>query len=429
MNSSSLSYWGLLGPESTGSIRRTRTLELGAAVRKFNNLAVPGMGNVWYGKQIYLAALGLAVAEKGRHERNKLKNIETANAIEAIACWLSFENNQWKKDPRLKGSNKLKGTTDISFSKVRKPRFYVTQPMRMGIVQVLPSLGLVNTDSIRFNSFKLTEEGNVLVNRISEQYPEIYRRNGIIDSLILWIKESISDAALKNNDKFRMLLSPLEKLDLGSRALLKNFITNQKNINSASRCKAILSWMDMDYLLNRGHVGWKNKPVCIDEDHWADLKAGAFFFKTRKIALELLDELERNISKRNVNRISLIEANKELRKEQTDLAKAAELFLDLKYDPTPDKEATGFCRECIDNEISIRKLIERDGLGLKLKGEIVVPGPAFKGEGISNRNISEDEEDELPDSGILKLPEYISSRVQNMFYLNQDLKGNLNKWL
>ncbi len=33
--------WGLLGPEMLNSERRTRTLGLGTAVRKFNDLAVP----------------------------------------------------------------------------------------------------------------------------------------------------------------------------------------------------------------------------------------------------------------------------------------------------------------------------------------------------------------------------------------------------
>ncbi len=35
--------WGLLGPEMLASERRTRTLDLGATVRSFNDLAVPGI--------------------------------------------------------------------------------------------------------------------------------------------------------------------------------------------------------------------------------------------------------------------------------------------------------------------------------------------------------------------------------------------------
>lgn len=55
--------WGLLGPEFLPNARRTRTLGLGVSVRLFNDLAVPGLGGVWYGKQLLLTTLGVAVAE------------------------------------------------------------------------------------------------------------------------------------------------------------------------------------------------------------------------------------------------------------------------------------------------------------------------------------------------------------------------------
>ena len=83
--------WGLLGPEFLPNARRTRTLGLGASVRRFNDLAVPGLGGVWYGKQLLLATLGVAVAEAARSQGVKVQNIEVANAIEALACWLALK--------------------------------------------------------------------------------------------------------------------------------------------------------------------------------------------------------------------------------------------------------------------------------------------------------------------------------------------------
>ena len=62
--------WGLLRPETIASERRTRTLDLGAAVRTFNDLAIPGLGGVWFGKQLLLATLGvapIAYAERRAH--------------------------------------------------------------------------------------------------------------------------------------------------------------------------------------------------------------------------------------------------------------------------------------------------------------------------------------------------------------------------
>ena len=57
-------FWGLLGPETLNGERRTRTLGVGAAVRCFNDLAVPGTGGVWFGKQVLLATLGFGAHEK-----------------------------------------------------------------------------------------------------------------------------------------------------------------------------------------------------------------------------------------------------------------------------------------------------------------------------------------------------------------------------
>ncbi|WP_148300880.1 hypothetical protein [Asaia platycodi] len=123
--------WGLLGPEQLAGSRRTRTLGLGAAVRKFNQLAVPGLGGVWFAKQLFLATLGVRIADRLRLSSTNVKAIEIANAVEALACWCAFRNNGWTSDSRLRGRQKLTGTDDLTFSRLRQPRFYVTQPMRM----------------------------------------------------------------------------------------------------------------------------------------------------------------------------------------------------------------------------------------------------------------------------------------------------------
>ncbi len=152
--------WGLLGPEFLPDSRRTRTLGLGATVRLFNDLAVPGLGGVWYGKQLLLATLGVAVAEEARSRKAKVQNIEVANAIEALACWLAFKKNGWSRDARLRGNTKLQHKKDFSFQSVRQRNFYVTQPMRMATVQALPALGFVESDGAKFNAFRCIKQIN-----------------------------------------------------------------------------------------------------------------------------------------------------------------------------------------------------------------------------------------------------------------------------
>ena len=111
---------------------------------------------VWYSKQLLLSTLGVAVAEEARNRGAKVQNIEVANSIEALACWLALNGNGWSRDTRLRGNSKLQGKDDFSFRRVRQRNFYVTQPMRMATVQPLPALGFVETDSARFVSVPRT---------------------------------------------------------------------------------------------------------------------------------------------------------------------------------------------------------------------------------------------------------------------------------
>jgi hypothetical protein len=74
-------FWGLLGAEILTSERRTRTLGLGAAVRSFNDLAVPGLGGVWFGKQIFLATLGVAIASQVRADGAGYRSVASSSGL------------------------------------------------------------------------------------------------------------------------------------------------------------------------------------------------------------------------------------------------------------------------------------------------------------------------------------------------------------
>ncbi|WP_148299309.1 hypothetical protein [Komagataeibacter kakiaceti] len=155
--------WGLLGPEQLAGARRTRTLDLGAAVRTFNELAVPGLGGVWFAKQIFLATLGVHLADRLRATRPDVRPIKIANTIEALACLCAFKNNKWAADARLRGLQKLPRDGKLTFSRLGLSRFYVTQPMRMATGEALAALGFVAPGSQRFNSFQCAKAGLDLI--------------------------------------------------------------------------------------------------------------------------------------------------------------------------------------------------------------------------------------------------------------------------
>jgi hypothetical protein len=196
--------WGTLGPESLGGQRRVRTLGLGAAVRACNEAAVPGIGGLWYAKQLLFSALGVRLAAERR-----ASNIRMANSIEALACLLGFSQPN-AQDARLRGRRKLAGVSpDAPFKKVSKPSFYVTQPMRMGMAAPLISLGFALGEgrSRRFNALQLADIGHDFVNEALADFRP-YNRT-VADHLLKWIDGETDN---NNTDALRSALSPLSPM-------------------------------------------------------------------------------------------------------------------------------------------------------------------------------------------------------------------------
>ena len=83
----------MLAPENVKPSRRRLTLGLGKAVMLYNEAAVPGLGGMWFIRQAALALLGIRIAEETPHAGSK---IEVANAIEALACWIGYQERDWR---------------------------------------------------------------------------------------------------------------------------------------------------------------------------------------------------------------------------------------------------------------------------------------------------------------------------------------------
>jgi len=420
----SKSSWGLLGPESLPGSRRVRTLGLGAVVRYFNDRAVPGLGGVWFGKQIILALLGVHVAEQAG-----ARNIEVANAVEALACWLAFRDRDWAPDPRLRGNRKLRTREQIPFRAARQRSFYVSQPMRMATVQTLPALGLVDSRGVRFSSFSCTQVGIDLLQAATTAFRP-YKRT-VIDHLLLWIqgKENRVESVA-----FRETLSPVEPLPVAAAAILADCLvrvgTHEKP-EATNRRRDALRWVESRRESRRVapdvSVHWSSRPPEIgSEAHWLDLHAGSLFFTARDAALDLLDALELRMPaerKLLLDEALVISLEPFIGK----LRQAAQAFLELQH---ANSLANDFCRECSgDDPLAIlSSLVQRDNRVLRGQGTQILPGPAFRG-GV----ISETEDAFDPDSANLLddlgFPENISQRIPNLYWLNLDLRGELGPYL
>ncbi|MGF6570054.1 hypothetical protein ABH945_002165 [Paraburkholderia sp. GAS333] len=428
--------WGLLGPGVLTVERRVRTLGVSASVRHFNELAVPGLGGVWFCKQVMLATLGVMVAQGARGQRRQLTNIETANAIEALACWLGFGRNDWQAEPRLRGVNKMRGVKQeaLSFRRLREQKFYVTQPMRMSTVEALPAFGLVDATGSRFNTFACTEAGEAFIAAsCANVHPN---RRTVADHLIDWTSNVKPIGSL---DRLGHVLVPTLPLPERARVLLTERLRscgrNESSYLQQRRCEA-LDWVETIRLAPSVSIDWDNQPDEIRNDtHWADLRGGAFFTLARDAALDVLDALEVQISKNEKGGrgmvLSLRDALPDGVHTKLDmLRRAGQRFRNEKR---TESEANRFCDDCLlpDDKHLVRELVKRDGRVLRLRGDDIVPGAAYQGrqqrETAPARNEA-DAEAAPPDTSI-DWPMGLSFRVRNLFLLNADLRGDLERWL
>ncbi len=419
--------WGLLGPETLSRERRVRTLGVGAAVRAFNDMAVPGLGGVWFVKELLLATIGVAVAEETRKRGKRVQNIEAANAIEALACWLALTNNGWTADPRIRGATKMRGKTDVTFNSIRRPSFYVTQPMRMATVQPLRALSLVEANGERFNAYRLADLGRVFIETGCGEFTP-YNRS-VVEHLVAWA--SGDHDKVTSSSELTRALSPLVRPSKAAYEFLRDRLLEGASDASARRRRA-LAWVTE--LRNRRRApSWEAIPQAFDETHWRDMRAGALFFHSRDEAIGLLERIEAQISSQEYQKLPLDKAlPAAIAHKVESLRAAAKAFLEYKHDRSPDLLASALCRECSDPTAVrvLEKLVARDGRVLTLRGRFIVPGPAFRGRTEGAPEASSDEasiETAIPQT--VPLPEGISYRVHNLYLLNLDLSNELNAWL
>jgi len=419
--------WGLLGPETLSSQRRTRTLGLARAVRQFNQLAVPGLGGVWFAKQIFLATLGVRIADRLRPLRANVKTIEIANAVEALACWCAFNGNGWASDSRLRGRQKLFGKDGLTFSRLHQPRFYVTQPMRMATVEALPDLGFVESGSQRFNSFRCTRAGMDLVEVATAGYNPY---NATVEKYIF--ERAKDDASISNTLMLREALSPLIILRPDARELIRDKLCEGAGLNpSAARRKNALAWVRSIDAENP--AGWEAKPSELEANHWHDLRLGAQFFTARDAAIDVLNAIEAKMAPMTAPKITADDASRDtiIQTRLKTLREAAQRFLDEGTDPTEGRMATAFCVECVEPNPAaiIRKLVKRDDRVLRLVGNDVLPGAAFS---LQSQAETSDEEGEGPgtdNAGRVPVPAGISDRIRNFYLFELDLQGRLEEFL
>lgn len=410
--------WGLMGRDVIGSSRRMRSLGLTATIRNFNDAAVPGLGGLSYGKQLLWSLLGIHTASMARGQGMPVSKTEVANAIEAMACIIALETPAVAPE-RIRGQQKLQGKRPCPFSEARKPTFYVSQPMRMGLVQPLLQLNLVEQGSTRFNAYTLSSQGYTFLELACAPYSTAYINKGIQKALLEWVLGKIEPWSAK---PLRDCLNPAKPLPKDARILLRGLLDDNPRRRDA------LLWMQ-NIVEKPQELSWSKKPDQLTEEHWHDIHAGALLFAARDAAIATLEAVEKQLDKIESAILPLREVAASSALDSLRLA--AQIFLDT---GNKDADAVSFCSNCIQKDAItvLRYLIELDGRVLLLVEDSVVPGEAFvKGIGNTNSPSDTSEKQSTGDSSTAAdtvenifdaLPD-ISQRIRNLLRIYRDLQG------
>lgn len=382
--------WGILRPDDIPSARRLQSLGLIRAIRRFNEKAVPGMGGLWFAMPLIWSMLGISVGRK--LER---RPIEAANAVEALAMKLALDGADGEVDPRVRGRRNLP-RVGWTFEVLRKPGAYVTQPFRQTCAQPLVTLGLVEGTSARFNSFRLTDEGERLLAPLSAVRSEIEKWAGG-SKRIDW-------------DIISAILPTAKLPDTICKEFTRRIYSDGPE---ADRRKAV---RDVGKLLTSDDI-LSTAPEGLAADHLIDLKGGIATVRLRMAALSLLGAVEDRIARRREDgltpAIPLTEAGLDsaIRKKMAacvDEAKRAAPHIGAAREP----ESLAFLRECETEDRLLQRLARRDGVVIVLRNEELAPGPAFGAAAVL-------EDDAAPAaSGVPELP-----RIANLLALTDDLAG------
>jgi hypothetical protein len=324
----------------------------------------------------------------------------------------------------------MSGKEDLSFATMRKPNFYVPQPMRQATVQPLRALGLVESSGERFNAFSCTQHGEDFIHAACFAFKP--HKRSVLDYMVQWARGIHDD--VKTSSALRGALSPLEPMPKSALEFLRERVVQGIGTEASRRRKA-LDWVEGLRNKPQQQIAWNSKPVMLDEFHWHDLRTGALFFAARDAAITLLDQVESDIANAADRHMSLdTKLPNAVVEKIKSLQECAQTFLNNNYDPSPGMQATIFCRECTE-EVGARlleDLLVREGRVLKQRGRYIVPGIAFRGIQVIKADTARSPEEDTGEAvaeRIIPLPEHISHRVRNLFLLNLDLCGELNHWL
>ena len=399
------SYWFSPTPSEVASSRLSLDFGLRAADLFFRELVVPGLGRIWFVRQLSwpLAALALH-KELANDGSDAPKPTAICHGIEALACKLSYINNPNASLPRCLGRRAFgrdAPPTKWSFAQLRQATNYVRNTHRQAATRAVrvdnDGLGFVRGSS--FNTLELEPVGRALAEAFLDQHVGRGQMR-----LRKWLTNWIQGNREIPNSQTTLLhaLAPdyatKEECDIVRSRLLGTVspaCEKRKRLASAVGRAADLPDIENSVVVRlREHRHGEQQA----NEIVAARAFGAMLDRTRDAVASLSIAVEP--ARKGVN-VAALAANSSVMNPCMDLRTAANSYID-KANATNEREPTSrsFANAVIaaDECETIRFLVRRAGELLALADGSVVRGPLFRTIVVSNANdVNDDDEDDLED--------------------------------
>lgn len=184
-------WWYSPEPDDFTAERLTLDFGLRAADQFYRELVVPGLGRVWFVRQVSWPLAAIALHAEMKAEGNAPKPTAICHGIEALACKLEYFAPSDERSDRILGSRAFardEGGTIRTFSQLRLQAQYVRNTHRAAATRtVRTGAGLGFASGQRFDLLELEPVGLALASEFLNQ--SVGPRNG--GTLRGWLKQWI----------------------------------------------------------------------------------------------------------------------------------------------------------------------------------------------------------------------------------------------
>jgi len=353
-----MSNWFIPAKEEFQSQRALLNLRLNRAIRYYRELVVPGIGGVWFVRQISWAVAGIALARE-----HHIKPAKVANAIEALACKLDWQKD--KNEYNKKGQRAFNRDRDDDiwdFARLSDKAHYVQVTYRQSTVRAMT--GLMLTSGTRFNTMELSNVGGTL--------KDAFLQNKVRNALSRWIKTGsgqlgLTEKSIGRNPTGEEKQLIRDRLRADSIDILADPRRRRTLIEAFGRCTAQMPGMS---------VIKKRLP----RRQANEIEIAEAFDKMIGCGRAIVHKCARLIDESEDSRLTMLIKNKGLKRALDKLCLAAR---DFKKASSPNKhiDAKDFAQTMLspssDSADKLKNIIQRDNNILVIAGGRIRKGPLF----------------------------------------------------